>query len=80
MDSESALFTDERLERLVAGLIVVRQEEGVGTDVAPSFADAASIDVRGIVDGVLAEVQEFSRGAPRADDITALCVRYSGRV
>jgi sigma-B regulation protein RsbU (phosphoserine phosphatase) len=32
-----------------------------------------------IVDRVITAVQEFSKGAPQADDITCLAVRYIGK-
>jgi sigma-B regulation protein RsbU (phosphoserine phosphatase) len=43
------------------------------------LAGANSHRAEEIVDRVVSTVQEFSKGAPQADDITCLAVRYVGK-
>ena len=44
-----------------------------------SVSLSASFDADSLTRGVFSTVEEFSRGAPQADDITVLTVRYLGR-
>jgi sigma-B regulation protein RsbU (phosphoserine phosphatase) len=78
-------------DRLAPGECLITYTDGVtdavdtggamfGTDrLLEAVSGATEHDAYSLTQSVFAIVQEFSRGAPQADDITVLTVRYLGR-
>lgn len=67
------LFTDGVTEAINA------RDEEFGTPLLEeTLRSGMGMNVRGVVDHVVQQVERFADGTPQADDITCLCLRWNG--